>query len=268
MIRTNLFLGAVLFPAVLSLFCIFPGSARSAVTITADREDVAVDFFYHGSTVTFSGALDARDGDDDPPDVIVTIASPDRRQVMKKKGRIGGLLWMNTGELVIDHVPNVYLLHSTGAVEDILSPEEREAYGVGYGALYRRAVFTPALGGDEKTAWYNEFIRFKEASRLYVALAGTVTVVRRGDGPGYRLSAQWPYQVPPGEYTATVYAVRNGKVSGRAETAVRVRQVGIVRALAELAKAHGALYGLTAIFIALAAGFGVGLIFRKGGGSH
>jgi len=41
-----------------------------------------------------------------------------------------------------------------------------------------------------------------------------------------------------------------------------------VKALSGMAKNNGALYGIISILIALGAGFGVGMIFRKGGGAH
>ena len=47
-----------------------------------------------------------------------------------------------------------------------------------------------------------------------------------------------------------------------------VEQVGIVKTLANMAKNNGALYGAISIVVALIAGFGVGIIFRKGGGGH
>ncbi len=49
---------------------------------------------------------------------------------------------------------------------------------------------------------------------------------------------------------------------------VDVKQVGIVRSLSTMAKNNGALYGLLSVAMALGAGFGVGLIFKKGGGAH
>ena len=41
-----------------------------------------------------------------------------------------------------------------------------------------------------------------------------------------------------------------------------------MKTLADMAKNNGAIYGIISIVIALAAGFGVGMIFRKGGGAH
>ncbi len=44
--------------------------------------------------------------------------------------------------------------------------------------------------------------------------------------------------------------------------------MGLVKSFADMAKNSAALYGAISILAALVAGFGVGLIFRKGGGAH
>jgi len=69
-------------------------------------------------------------------------------------------------------------------------------------------------------------------------------------------------------YTVTVYAVKNKKIVEQAESKVQVEQAGIVKRLAGMAKNNAAVYGILSIMAALGAGFGVGLIFRKGGGAH
>jgi hypothetical protein len=65
-----------------------------------------------------------------------------------------------------------------------------------------------------------------------------------------------------------VYAVKDNKVVERAESKVFVEQVGIVKSFARMAKDSAAAYGLISILAALGAGFGVGMVFRKGGGAH
>ena len=62
--------------------------------------------------------------------------------------------------------------------------------------------------------------------------------------------------------------MKDGKVVDQAESRVLVEQAGIVKTLAGMAKNKAALYGLISIVSALGAGFGVGLVFRKGGGAH
>jgi hypothetical protein len=62
--------------------------------------------------------------------------------------------------------------------------------------------------------------------------------------------------------------VKDGRIVETAESKILVEQVGTVKSLATMAKNRGALYGLLSILAALGAGFGVGLVFRKGGGAH
>jgi hypothetical protein len=62
--------------------------------------------------------------------------------------------------------------------------------------------------------------------------------------------------------------VKDGKVVEQAEAMVKVEQIGLVRTLASMAKDSAAFYGILSVGIALGAGFGVGVVFRKGGGSH
>jgi hypothetical protein len=62
---------------------------------------------------------------------------------------------------------------------------------------------------------------------------------------------------------------KDGKVTGRSEAAIKVELTGIVALLAKISSDNRALYGIISIVVAVAAGFGVGMIFRKGGGgSH
>lgn len=87
-------------------------------------------------------------------------------------------------------------------------------------------------------------------------------------GQNYSIKLNWPYQAAPGEYLVTVYAVKDKKVVEKAEARMIVEQAGIVKTLANMAKNNGAVYGIISILAALAAGFGVGMVFRKGGGGH
>ena len=52
------------------------------------------------------------------------------------------------------------------------------------------------------------------------------------------------------------------------ETKLLMEHTGIMRIIADMAKNNGALYGTISIIIAIVAGFGVGIIFRRGIGGH
>jgi len=260
---------AFLIPALSVSSFIFPGETSADLMVKAVHDDIKIGFFYHGDTVTISGDLEAgRYSDQDPIDLVIKIASPDGHQAFRKKGKVGGLLWMTVGNLKFEHVPNLYLLYSTGKLEDILDPEEMDKNEIGYPALKRRVEIDPILSEEEKTRWFNEFVKFKEASNVYTISSGGISTNLQSGRLTYHIVTAWPYQAPPGDYLATVYAIKNKRVTERTETKIHVEQVGAVKALAAMAKTSAAFYGLISILVALTAGFGVGVIFGKGGGSH
>jgi len=241
---------------------LFGGESNADLTIKANHDHIKVDFFYHGSTVSVRGESDAG------TDLIVKITSPDGHQKLQKKGKASGFLWMNVGDLNLEHTPNLYFLHSTGKLDEILDPEELNQYVLGYSAVKKHADISPVADEAEKTRWFDEFIKFKESSKLYDSSSGQITVSEENGRQKYYILCEWPYQALPGDYLVTVYAVKDKKVIEKAEANVLVEQVGTVKSLYDLANNRGGLYGLISVFAALSAGFGVGMVFRKGGGAH
>jgi uncharacterized protein (TIGR02186 family) len=244
-------------------FIVLTSSYASAeLTIKANHDDIKIDFFYNGSTVSVAGDADSG------TNLIIKIASPDGHEVLKQKGKVASLLWMNTGTLNFERTPNLYSIYSTKKIEEILSAEEADKYVIGYPALSRQMEIAPVSNEDERSKWFNEFVKYKESSNLYTTSSGNISITPKDSKQAYYIMTAWPYQAPPGDYLVTVYAVKDKKVIERAEAKVMVEQVGAVKMLAGMAKNNGALYGILSIMAALTAGFGVGMIFRKGGGAH
>jgi uncharacterized protein (TIGR02186 family) len=246
---------------VVSVLFLYGGMASAQLTATANHDHITVDFFYHGSTISVRGVTDHG------TDLIIKIASEDGKQALRKKGKVGGFLWMNVGELEVEHAPKVYFLHSTRNIEDILSRDEMNKYVIGYPALEKYAKMN-TTDESEKDRWFNEFVKFKESSNVYTTSTGKISLVNKDGEQDYYILTEWPYQAPPGKYTVTVYAVKDKKVIETATSNVMVEQVGMVKSFAYMAKNNAAVYGIIAILAALTAGFGVGLVFRKNGGAH
>ena len=241
----------------------FAGQASAMLTAKANHDHITIDFFYHGSTVSVRGISEPG------TDLIIKITSPEGHQLLKQKGKVGGVLWMNVGQMKFDQTPNFYEVFSTKKVEDILSREEMEKYVIGYPALAKHVEITPVANDEEKEKWFSEFVKFKEASKVYATSSGNITMSMNADGKQeYYVLTDWPYQAQPGDYLVSVYAVKDNKVIEQAQSKVNVEQVGMVKTLATMAKNSPAIYGFLSIGIALGAGFGVSMVFRKGGGSH
>ncbi len=245
-----------------ALVFLVAGTASAALTVTANHDHIKIDFFYHGSTVSIRGVSDPG------TDLIIKITAPGGHLALRQKGKVAGLLWMNVGELKFDNVPSLYSLHSTKKISDILSNEERDKYQIGYESIGKQAEIQPIANEADKQKWFNEFVKFQEASKLYAESEGDVSLSGKAGEQYYYVLSPWPYQAAPGEYTVTVYAVKDKKVVESSATKVWVEQVGLVKSFAEMAKNSAALYGTISILAALVAGFGVGIIFRKGGGAH
>jgi uncharacterized protein (TIGR02186 family) len=241
----------------------FAAPASAMLTTKANHDHITIGFFYHGSTVSVKGESDPG------VDLVIKVTSPEGHQVLKQKGKVGGLLWMNVGQLKFEQTPNFYAVYSTKKLDEILSREEQEKYVIGYPALGKHIEVTPVANEEEKAKWFDEFVKYKEESRVYASSFGKIeTKVNAQGQQEYFILTDWPYQAAPGDYQVTVYAVKKGKVVEQAESKVNVEQIGVVKTLATMAKNSAAFYGLLSIGIALGAGFGVGLVFRKGGGSH
>jgi uncharacterized protein (TIGR02186 family) len=236
--------------------------ASAQLTAKANHDHIKIDFFYHGSTVSVRGIADPG------TDLIIKIASPEGRESLKQKGKVGGLLWMNVGTMKFEHVPNLYSIYSTKKIDDLIDRKEQDKFVIGLPALGRHVELNPSLSEAEKGKWFGEFIKYKEHAKLYTASAGNIEIKEKDGKQSYYIMTQWPYQAPPGDYLVTVYAVKDGKVVDHAESKVLVEQAGMVKTLAGMARNNAALYGLISIISALGAGFGVGLIFRKGEGAH
>ncbi len=240
----------------------FAGTASATLTATANHDHITIDFFYHGSSVSVRGVSDPG------TDLVIKITSPEGHQALRTKGKVAGLLWMNVGKLTFEHVPSLYFLHSTKNLSDILSYDELNKYVLGYPALEAHSEVSPVSGGAEKDKWFAEFLKMKESSKVYSTSSGKISTTTKNGLQEYYVLMDWPYQAAPGQYTVTVYAVKDNKVVEQAESKVSVEQVGIVKSFARMAKDSAATYGIISIIAALGAGFGVGLVFRKGGGAH
>lgn len=237
-------------------------NAWAVLTTQVNHGNIQIDLTYHGGHISIAGKSDAN------VDLILKIFSYEGHEKLMKKEKVAGVVWMNVGELSFDNTPNLYYLRSTKKPEEILSPQQMTTYGIGYDALMKNAEIKPLSSPEEKRVLFDDFIKYKESKKLFSESVGDIDIKPENGGQSYYTDFDWPYQVPPGKYQVAVYAVKDGEVVDTAETEVVVEKTGTVKTLADMAGENGALYGAAAIGVAVIAGFGVGVIFKKGGGAH
>lgn len=238
--------------------------AASAYSVTSEVVPARIEIgsFYHGSNVVVAGDVEAGE------DIIIQFSSPGKKAHLRKKGKTGGLLWMNVGELEFNPVSDLYLIYSTKDINSILSADQQDKFMLGYDAFRRRVEVSPVSDESEKTKWVDEFIKFKEKNMIYGIFAGEIETKTDGDKKTFKLSIDWPYQALPQDYTVSVYAVKNNTVQDYNQASLNVEKIGALKFLSNMAYNKAMIYGVVSILIAFAAGFIVSVIFKGGGGSH
>ncbi len=237
-------------------------SGAFSLTSKVSPDYIPVNSLYHGSQVVVSGEA--------APDeeVIIKFSSPAKKADLHKKGKGGGLLWMNVGELEFKPVSDVYLLYSSQNIAGIVSVEQQDEYALGYDAFRRMLEVSPVSSEEEKEMWVKEFIRFKEKNKIYGVFTGKIETQTENNIKTYSLKVDWPYQAPPQEYTVSVYAVKNNTIQDHRESSLKMEKVGALNFISNMAFNKAPFYGVISILIAIAAGFIVSVIFKGGGGSH
>jgi len=246
----------------LGVITLFAASNAFPITAVLSPDHISVNSLYHGGKLEISGETAA------DSEVIIKITSAEKKVHLRKKGKAGGVLWMNVGELEFSPVSDVFLVYSTGDIDKILSKDQQDKYVLGYGALKRNISVEPVENEADKEKWVDEFIKLKQKNKIYGEFTGQIKTMAEGAKKTYTLAIDWPYQAPPQDYNISVYEVKDDAVQGQAEAVLKIEKVGALKFISDMAFHKEVIYGIASILIAIAAGFIVSVIFKGGGGGH
>jgi uncharacterized protein (TIGR02186 family) len=235
-----------------------PGdSAAGHAALAVEPDVVRIGLFFNGALLHVQGTVPAGH------QAAVVCAGKEGRLDLKKKGRVWGLFWMNTGDVVFDHVPSVYLLCTSAPLKELAPAGVLDRLGVGVEALEAVATAGGSAAGREKL--FGELVRLKKDERLWSIVESTLSLKPGGEG---RLEATAdlfvPARTPPGEYRIRLLSFRDGEGADVAETATVVRQVGFPAFTSRMAHERGLLYGIVSVVLAIAAGMLTGVVFSRG----
>lgn len=228
------------------------------VELHLDKSAIEITTFYNGTKVLATGTVPAGS------EAVVRVSGKAEELHLKKKGKVGGLLWMNTGDLTIENAPKIYLLYSSATGQDALADPK---LGIGLESLRDRIRILPE--NEDKEFFFNEFLKMKKHDAVYAEFPATVTYSEQADGARqFQASLQIPPRMSEDDYTIEVLAVREGNLIGQARSDLKVKMVGFPEQLSRLAFQRSLLYGVLSVLIAVAAGFFMGTLFRGKGGAH
>lgn len=192
-------------------------------------------------------------------DVVVLVKGPSGEEAVRRKSRIGPI-WLNTSELRFKGAPAYLALAASRPLERLVPPAERARYQLGAEHLALEPIGAAGVSEQAIAEFRRALVRNKERQGLWAGDLGKVGFL--GDRL-FRTTLAFPANVPPGSYQVQVLEVRDGVVASAQSSGLAISKVGLEADLYNFARQQPALYGLAAILIAVAAGWGASLAFER-----
>jgi uncharacterized protein (TIGR02186 family) len=242
---------------------VFVPNAALGATIHLEPNLILINASYNGGQVVVSGEA-SRDAE-----VLVRLTGEIQDEMFLKKGRILGILWMNTKMIILHHIPKTYLLYFPSAIteSDLSEDPQWQRLGIGFDSLKARAVLTPEE--ENKDLQFREFLKLKTKEGLYAVHENAITYQDAGEGMrSFRCDLAIPCAIPQGDYTVTAFILKDGKVLKTDDRNLKIKEAGLPALISSLAFNHSVVYGILATLIAIGAGLTTGVFFKKSKGAH
>lgn len=231
--------------------------STTPVKVSLEPSVVSIGALFNGAQITVSGEVPSAS------EVMIMVRGRNEDLQVRRKGRVLGFLWMNTGNMTFHQVPSLYLLYTSKALDTLAQthPEWWQRLPYGFESLKKETMITPPCG-EESEGLFREFLKLKRQEGLYVLHRGEIGYAReQGQERSYEAAVWIPPKVPPGQYEVRVVAFNGGSPVGTSSEYLKVREVGIPARLSSFSMNHGILYGILAVLIAIGAGLLMDMLF-------
>ncbi len=235
--------------------------AQEKVVTSASKNLIEIGLSYQGDQIYFFGVSPVKDCD-----LIIRLTAEKSEKVkLSIKGRVGPF-WMTVKQYEVSNAPFVYKIHTTKPVEQIVSPETAQELGLGYGALKQQIKLhiRGEATADDADLVFKGLIKIKEKANLYNIVADPQRL-EIAEGRLFKHYFRFPPAATEGRYVVESFAFLHGQPVGYGRDVIQIKKVGLESWLTSISQNHPALFGIMAVFVALAAGLLVGMIFKKGG---
>ncbi len=236
---------------ILCLILALPVSAQETIVTDLSRDQVSITADFQGSEIFIFGAV-KRDAPvlegAGPLDVIIEVSGPPAELTVRRKDKRFGI-WVNADSVTVDRAPSFYTIAATSPMGDILSDRERQSRNLGLDF---------AVQGEAED-FRAAVIRIKQAEGNY---ATEETPVNLTEDTLFTTEVALPANLIEGDYTATIYLVRNQQIISASSQVIEVRKAGLEKWLYDMAQDQALWYGLMSLAVALLAGWGASELFR------
>jgi len=248
-----------------ALVCLPPAlRAEQPVTVNLEPASVNISAFYNGTDVTVHGQAPA------DAEILIRLTGTRHDVTLKKKGKVGGLLWMNVGEVTFENVPSVYLLYTSKGLGEMAAAANHnrwDSLGLGFEAIKQEMQVLPTP--NDKEVVFKEFMKLKNHEELYNLDPDAVRFESaHGAMKTYTATIHVPSKLKPGTYQVDVIAVNGDEIIEGGSQQLKLTQIGFPAFLSSMAFGRALVYGIMSVVIAIFAGLGMSMVFRSKGGAH
>ena len=235
------------------------GAQKPVLVPDVSSRNIEIRYTFAGAQLLLFGAILYPDGriPSDPPDVVVAVKGPAEPIIVREKQRIAGI-WMNADSSRFRSAPSFYAVASSRPISSLVDERTAAIYELGLNNLQ----LSPGSGAlPERTRRFElGLLDLRKRAQLYSENPRGVEIT---NSVLYRAVITIPSQVPVGTYTAETFLVDDGRVLAAATREIQIGKSGFERFVALAARRHSALYGLFAVLLSLALGWGAAAVFRR-----
>ena len=239
-----------------------PANAERIIA-SISRHRVQVTSSFTGTQIVLFGSIER----DPPPavqrtnyDIVVTVSGPRQTIVTRRKGRVLGI-WANVDSRTFVNVPTYLSVLTNRPVNSIANAETTRRLQVGL----ENIVLPQQIGPDiadvvRDDPFRKNFVRLQVDHKLYSEETNGVTFITP---TLFRADIALPAVAPFGNYDVEVKLFSDGNMITRMTSAFELVKFGFEQYVADAARNHGALYGLTTVLMALGTGWFASIVFRR-----
>lgn len=242
--------------------------AKEKIVTAASKNLIEIGLSYRGDQIHFFGVNPVPGADL----IIRLTAQKDEEIKLSVKGRVGPF-WMTVKQYEVSGAPFMYKIHANRPIREIISEATAKELEIGYDALFPRLRMTLARGQEpatpaekekERQEVFRGLVKLKESLNLY-NIVETPARLEIPEGKLYKHYFRFPPAATEGKYVVETFAFLKGELVGYGQDVIEIRKVGLEHWLTETSQNSPVLFGILSVLVAVGAGLGVGMIFRKGG---
>ena len=226
-------------------------SLSSDLSFDISNNQISINSNFTGAEILLFGKI-SKQGD-----IIIVVEGPKEQLSVRKKKRVVGI-WINTKTLYFSKVPAYYAVLSNKPLREITSEENINKL-ITKPDLIKLTNNNVKISNSDLQLFKNALARNKNKQNLYNNIENAVSL----NDKLFRSWIKFPANAPEGNYTINTYLFSNYDLVNTKKTSLIVNKVGIDRQIYDFANNKPTLYGLTAIIIAILAGWAAALIFRQ-----